>query len=341
MIDFKYAFMLFSLLFVFSTTSIWSFACPKLSCERQLNNIFFLLSLVILFIIVIFRDGRVLPDYNGYVGHFNTINLYGEDGIKSTGLEKSLVHIANIVIKYFNADIFFFFFIYAIISVLLKIIAIKLNTGSISSTLLVYISFFYILHDFIQIRIAAAMTFILFALYFRNKKQYIVAIVFYLISLYFHYSAIFYGIIFFLSDKSINGKFYFITMILSFIIPIFNINVMSIFSIPIFGIFSEKLRVYSHYRFERGDIINIPKIIRLFFGFVIIYKNNLLQKNPNNIIFIKLYLISIIVQQLFYYVPVIPTRVSELYRVNEIFVLPVLRTCFKEKLLFNFIFIFY
>jgi hypothetical protein len=323
-------------------TIFWSFTRPKLICERKLNQFFTLFIGTSLFLIVAFRSPDVLPDYNAYVNNFTIYKVYGYSEASKLSLEKSFFLISDITIRLFQSNIFFFFLIYAVFGFALKFIAINLLSDNINITLLVYLSFFYILHDFIQIRIGAAISFVLFSIYFKEQKKYLLCITLYAISIYFHYSCIFYIVIFFLKRNKINKWLYLFMICFSFIIPVFRIDFSNIFLLFDLGVYRDKIRVYSRYTPGiSDDIINIPKMIRMIFAFIMIYKMKFLEKDHNNLLFIKLYFIAIIVQQLFYSIPAIPTRVSELFRVSEIFAIPKLRCCFKEKIIYDFIIIFY
>jgi hypothetical protein len=339
----QYQFIQISLLIVFLAISILSLPRFKLICERQIDYYFLPFTIGILFLIVVFRYGPFLPDYNAYVLFFETYRNSGGEGLsRIVAVEKSFLHISNVVIRLFHGDVFFLFFIYAIIGVIFKIIAINIFSHEIRQSLLVYISFFYILHDFIQIRIGAAASFILFAIYFKTQKKYIWCLVAYLLSIYFHYSAIAYGVILFFDTRRINVHFYFTFIVVSYIISMIDINILSIFSRLDLGVLSEKIILYSRStKYLRGSVITMPKLIRLLFAFIIFLKINILNKDENSIIFIKMYFLSIGVQQLFNSIPVLPTRLSELFRISEIFVLPMLGKCFKEKNIFNVMLVFY
>ena len=95
------------------------------------------------------------------------------------------------------------FFAYAIMSIPLRLGAILKMSPLPILTLAIYISYFYQLHDLMQIRCAVASALFLFALYFRSEKKWWRAVLCILIGFLFHYSAITGFIIFFFSNKEL------------------------------------------------------------------------------------------------------------------------------------------
>lgn len=93
------------------------------------------------------------------------------------------------------------FFAYAMIAVPLHLLAIWKFTKTPFMTLGIYLSYFYMMHELVQIRVGAAVGFLLWAIYFHVKKQNLIALVLILIGASFHYSVAAGLLIFALSNK--------------------------------------------------------------------------------------------------------------------------------------------
>lgn len=103
-------------------------------------------------------------------------------------------------ILFFN-NVAAFFLIYALLGVGLKILAIKRSSDYPVFSFFLYVFFYYILHDFTQIRAGVASALFLLAIYDRvnsNNRQALTKIIF---AVCFHYSAIITLFIFLLNNK--------------------------------------------------------------------------------------------------------------------------------------------
>ena len=139
------------------------------------------------------------PDSDNY-----EIMYYSINSLDDTIREPSLVYIAY-YLNTLGFGVNALFFTYAFLSIPLRLGAIcKLSKLPIL-TLSIYISYFYQLHDLMQIRCAVASSLFLFALYFRAEKRLWMTVLFILIGFFFHYSAFAGFIILFFSNKELKG----------------------------------------------------------------------------------------------------------------------------------------
>ncbi len=137
------------------------------------------------------------PDSDNY-----EIMYYSINSLDDTIREPSMVYISY-YLKALGFGINALFFTYAFLSIPLRLGAIcKLSPLPIL-TLSIYISYFYQLHDLMQIRCAVASSLFLFAIYFRTEKRWWWAILCILLGFLFHYSAITGLVIFFFSNKEL------------------------------------------------------------------------------------------------------------------------------------------
>lgn len=321
--------------FCFFSLLIPSFIPIKKGRPDKFNLIIlYLFIFVCLFITIITRDFKHLPDQNEYINFFQIYIKSGSNALSYVAsLEPSFKLISSIVKYFFFSEVFMLFFIYTIIGFIIKNIYIyKLQTENkyIFLSLLIYCSYFLILHDFIQIRVGAAISFFWIAIKYKVEKKYVKEIIFLILSVFFHYSAVFGFIIIFLPYKTEwKTKLYILFLFIALIIAILHINIISIFTfLP--DVYLQKIKMYMNYKTDDFSIFSLSKLVRYFFIFIILMNSKKI-KNPYMLIFCKLYYFSIFFQLIFSTIPVLPTRISEFFRVSEIFVLPCLVSFFKEK----------
>ena len=313
---------------------------------RELYSCCYFFLITVLFIIIITRDFSNLPDQTEYIRYFNTYLHERDSVLKNLVLIEPSFKILSILVKLiFNENVFVLFLLYSIIgycSKVLEIYKLRNENRFCFLTLFIYSSYYLILQDFIQIRVAASMAFFLRAVdckIYNYRKR---CLLFLMLSFFFHYSAIVGFIILFVSDKHWNIKLYMYGLVIVFCIALLRINVISILSYLPLGSISVKIEVYRNYKGTNlVNIFSFSKIVRYTILLMLIILHKRIQWKSFSIIFAKLYYFSIFFQLLFSTVPVIPTRVSEFFRLSEIFVLPFFITCIKEKkVIISFIIIY-
>lgn len=304
----------------------------------------YLFIMLFMFLGIITRDFKHLADQKGYILYFDTYINDGAEALSYIVNVEPTFKLISSFVKYFCfSNVYIMFFIYTLFGYFIKVSYIyKLKTENkyIFLSLLIYCSFFYFLHDFIQIRVGAAISFFWIAIYNKlenNKKKEILALV---VSVLFHYSAIFGFIILILSDKKWNVSFYILGFIAALLVSVFKINIFQLFSLLPNGVYLTKLMMYKTYETDTFSIFSMSKIVRYFILFIILLNSKKI-KNNYMIFFSKLYFFSIFFQLLFSSIPVVPTRISEFYRVVEVFVLPYLIKFFKEKRIVITLILFY
>lgn len=165
------------------------------------SDVFIVVSLIGMVMIIVAGSRGVYdtPDSDNYEILYYSVNSLDDD-IR----EPSMVYLSY----YLNSlgfGINAFFFAYAAMSIPLRLTAILKLSPLPILTLAIYISYFYQLHDLMQIRCAVASALFLFALYFRAQKKWWKALFFILIGMLFHYSAFAGIVILFFSNKELNA----------------------------------------------------------------------------------------------------------------------------------------
>lgn len=237
------------------------------------------------------------------------------------------------LLRRITANEYGFLFTFAALSIALKLSAIYRITPLIWSSLLIYIVNIFILHDMIQMRCAIASGLLLHVVYYlgnRDSKRFLLTSA---VALLFHYSAIIFLPLWLLSVERSYKYFYIGLIVLSYVVggvlPIANL----LQYLPIEGV----QNLWAMYEYTVGDEINIFNAMQLgriaICVFLLLFIDKISLYNKYAILMAKIYAISLASLVLFSSVPVIAFRVSELYQVVEIVLIPMIAYAFNGKVL--------
>ena len=185
--------MVVSLILLFITCLSLSFIEERLN-DRDKKIIYVLLGVAMIFIAGL-REVGSTPDTETYEEMFYSKG----DDITSLLTEPSFFFIADIV-QAMSLGVNGLFFAYAIISVPIHLTALWKLSKMPFLTLTLYISYYYMMHDMVQIRCAVASGLFLWAIYFYVERKKLYTLLLILLGTFFHYSAIAGLAIFFLGN---------------------------------------------------------------------------------------------------------------------------------------------
>ena len=137
------------------------------------------------------------PDSDNYETNYYNVNNTDDDY-----REPSFVYISY-YLNMMGLSVSALFFAYALLSIPIRLAAICKLSNLPILTLGIYISYFYQLHDLMQIRCAVASALFLFAIYYRAEAKWWKSVLCILIGSVFHYSAVAGFVIFFFSNKEL------------------------------------------------------------------------------------------------------------------------------------------
>ena len=261
-----------------------------------------------------------MADRSGYYDFWRNL---GSDRI-----EQGFVLLKNLV-QYFTDNFNVFLFCSAALSIGIKIFAICKFTSLIWGSLLIYISNIFILHDMIQMRCAIASGLLLFAVYSLEKKKIVFFFIISIIAYLFHYSSLAIFPLLFIDRVRYQKVLYIALIGLSYLfagaLPI----ELLISYIPIDGIHNLWI-AYSNTVGEEVNIFNSVQITRVILCILfIINLEKISVYNHGVILLTKIYAISLSLFVLLSSVPVLAFRISELYQVVEIILIPMIVYAFK------------
>lgn len=268
-----------------------------------------------------FRDGDAVADYNVYLQYY--------ENYTDVLVEPSFVLISFFVHHIFAHPIFVFI-IYAILGVTLKFVAIKQLTQLWFLSILIYISYFFILHELTQIRVGVASGLVLLSikpLYERNLKRFLVYAI---IAVFFHFSAIIIFAFWFLNPFKINRFLYGLLIPIAYVVYFLKINLVYVIPIPYI---KEKMDIYQQLlETQQINVFNLLYLVKCVILYYLLYFLPQIQAySKYAVILLKLYAISLFCFTFFAIIPVLGFRISELIGIVEIIVLPFIYYTIKPK----------
>lgn len=285
---------------------------------------------IILVIIASLRSSK-MADYM----HYHNLFYFNGD-FNSTRIESGFIFLLNICKKLITSDFIYFLSIVATISIFSKIIAICKITNLWWGAMAIFISSRFILLDMIQIRAAIAAGFFLISMYYAIQRNLKWFIIFTILAITFHWTAIITVAFWFVDNKRLNKPFYLLLIPFSYIFAIIGISITHWFGfIPIDAIqhlysgYSKSITYGSTKNFNLFDILYLGRSFVCIF--LLIFCNVIQQRNKYFILFIKIYTIAICSYCLLWSLPVAAYRISEFLLISEIIAIPSFITLFHRS----------
>lgn len=234
------------------------------------------------------------------------------------------------------------FLIYALIAIPTKLKALYGMTPYIFTALIIYIPIYYELHDLIQIRAAAACAFLLLAQNPLSNKRYWTATLLMIIAILFHYSSVVFIPFLFIGNRQLG---YNSRLAVACVIPVcFVIYLMGkdLFSLIPSSFMGGKLDYYQKTS-EKGEwemallYKNVYFMLKVAMMYLCLYfYNHIVENNRLAPLLLNLFLASILSPMLFSTIPVIASRVSDMYGIIDCIVFTFALYLFSPKYLVRF-----
>lgn len=234
------------------------------------------------------------------------------------------------------------FLIYALIAIPTKLKALYGMTPYIFTALIIYIPIYYELHDLIQIRATAACAFLLLALNPLSNKRYWTATLLMIIAILFHYSSVVFIPFLFIGNRQLG---YNSRLVVACVIPVcFVIYLMGkdLFSLIPSSILGGKLDYYQKTS-EKGEwemallYKNVYFMLKVAMMYLCLYfYNHIVENNRLAPLLLNLFLASILSPMLFSTIPVIASRVSDMYGIIDCIVFTFALYLFSPRYLARF-----
>lgn len=286
------------------------------------SNIFYWFLGGLLVLLATFGNRQSFPDYYEYVEAYE----YGSERFEVT------FSILNALANKLGSISWLFFF-YASISVFSKLYVIKKMSKHYWASIAVYLSYFFVLHDLIQIRAGAASGLLLLALFYYTQNKRLKCFFMICIASLFHVSAIIGLVILFFSFIPYNKKMWILFLFTSFVVAGFTAVI-----IPDSLYFLDFLSYYLHYADEAyinehgtANLFSVQQLLRYFFYYLIMYRSNYVFEAETNLALFKTFFIATVLFCFLSFIPAAAFRLSDLLYPVEILILPNLLVRLKTK----------
>ena len=268
------------------------------------------------------------PDSLNYENSF----LYGSSDVLEF-TEPSYFLLADFV-QFFTDDVHGLFFMYAAIGITLRFYAIRKLSYFYFLPLAIYMGNFYILHDYIQMRVSIASAFLLLSIIPLSKGKKGWALLCYLLGAFFHYSAFILLIILCFSNKPLTTTWkYILIAIVPIGVVLFFLHIDFINMLPI-SFVQEKVETYQELvnkGFYEETSLKSPfiwtKAAALYY--ILYYYDRIYERCPYLPILLKITGLSLLSFFAFSSISVVAGRISELFGIVEILLFPCI--CFTFK----------
>lgn len=303
--------------------------------EDYIKRYRFFLYILMGFVMVLIAGLREIgldPDSENYEYSFHHYYQSTEMGM----VEPSFTLISAIL-NVFTDNVHFLFLVYAFLGVTIKLYAFKKNLPCIFVPMMLYISFYFVLHEMTQIRAGVVSALFLLAVYHIAKKEKRKALLLIIVGSFFHYSslALLPTLVFGNKDFTRKGSILIALLIpLSYLIYFGGISMLLNTDIPLIG---NKLAIYQQ-AMEKGKMtvnINVFDPVHLvsvmLFYYTLYFRKTITAFNENYNVVIKIVAIGLFLHTSLAFLPVLALRISQLYCIVNIFLFSGIVYTFKQK----------
>lgn len=299
--------------------------------KNAIEQLVFFAFATLLLAIAAFRPVGIDQDSLNYVALFNG------QGNQDIEIEPSFYMIVN-ACKMLTDDARILFIVYALLAIPIKAFGMTRASRMWMLSLVTWMGYYYIYQDFTQIRIAVSTGIFLFALTFHGNGQKSIALLLYLLAIFFHSTAALYLPLLLFGSKPLGLTAKSILSILPLLGIIINrLHIDPVMFLPIPQL-QDRIELYEAMRDSgfMGDSINtfnIPFLFKLFIFYFILWKEKYItEKMPQLALYLKIFVYSICCFLVFSFMPVMAWRLSEVTGIIEIILFPAIVYVFREEI---------
>lgn len=304
---------------------------------KRYMKVFYCLVSCFLILVAGFRPEGIDRDYLSYLEHFYNYQDY-------LLLEPSFKLISYCIYNIMGDSPILLFLIYAILGVSLKMIAIKQLSTLVWGGVLVYLSYYFLLHEMTQIRAGVASGFLLLSIKPLYDKRLKLFLLYAGCATIFHYSGIIIFLLWFFKN-GINKNFLAGMIPLAIMVYIIG-GTGFVYNLPI-PILGNKLMIYQNLKdtdsfHNEINVFNAVYIVKLILFYLFWWKYKLLKAHSQYFpLLFTIYGFSLCLIPLLSDIPVLAYRLSELLGIVEIVLFPLICYLFKPDVISRFILFVY
>lgn len=259
-----------------------------------------------------------------------------EDPIVEVATEPTFIYLSRWIIAH-GGDVVVLFFIYAALTIPLKLTALWKCTPYIFTAMIVYMGLYYPLHDVVQIRCGLATAILLWALIPLSKRQYFKATALMLIATTFHYSSLAFLPVLLIGNIPV-GKYwkYALGATVPICLALYLVHIDATILIPSSQI-EGKMDLYKEMSESGGWEEYIPyKQVPFLAEFVLLYVYLFFYDTIKKYcefapILVKIIVIEMVCMIMFAGIPVLGARLHELFGVFNVLAFTCCMYCIKPK----------
>jgi EpsG family len=283
---------------------------------------------LMLFLFAAVRGSEIDRDYLAYLNLYVDVVQYNFQNI-----EPSFIVVSRFVNFWFG-NVLWLFIIYAALGILIKLFAISKIANFKILTLILYYCNFYLIWEMTQIRVAVAGALILLAIIPLADRKYVHYIILCSIATLFHFTALILFSVLFINSTKLHKKFYAILIPIGCILWYLSVDFTDIALYVPLDLVNQKIVIYQNAVELSGNPFNYLFICRCAFAyFLLVHAERLLSINRFFVVFLKFYFLGLFLHVGLFVVPGVATRLSELFLVVEIFLIPMVIVFFKERVI--------
>lgn len=299
---------------------------------KRYRSFLYILMGFVMVLIAGLREIGLDPDSENYEYSFQHYYQSSEMGM----VEPSFTLISA-VLNVFTDNVHLLLLVYALLGVTIKLYAFKKNLQCIFVPLMLYISFYFVLHEMTQIRAGVVSALFLLAVYYIAKKEKRKALLLIIVGSFFHYSSLALLPTLMFGNKDFNRKENIMIALLiplSYLIYFGGISMLLNTDIPLIG---NKLAIYQQ-AMEKGKMtvnINVFDPVHLvsvmLFYYTLYFRKTITAFNENYNVVIKIVALGLFLHTSLAFLPVLALRISQLYSIVNIFLFSGIVYTFKQK----------
>ncbi|MDC0886623.1 EpsG family protein [Altererythrobacter sp.] len=315
---------------LFGTISVFGLVANAIR-DARVERLLFVAVGVLLVLFAGLREVGVDQDSFGYLRYYNL-----DDFNMGRVAEPTFVLIANITRSISSQDgLSYLFFIYALAGVTLKLLAIRRLTELYWLALLTYFSWYFLLHEFTQIRAAIASGLVLLSLPFVLQRRLFPFVLTITIASLFHFSALLAFALYLLRNRRLE---YWEKVLIAASVPLgsllhfFGVNLFIILPIELVQL---KVETYTEAEAARNiklNVFNAVYLIKYSLLYVFLLFSTKLQEESEYFpIILKMYAIAMFSYLALSFNSAFAIRISELFGVVEILLIPMFYYLIKPR----------
>ena len=226
-------------------------------------------------------------------------------------------------------------FFFALCAVSCKMKAIRDYSDFMFFSLFIYICNFFLLHEIIQIRAGLAVGIALLSFRYILRRDFPRFAMTLFLAVMVHYSAIMFFPFYFVNTKKIPVWLYVLIPLVPYVLMKSGFDVFEMLGNMNLGVYSEKIKVYKLEQYYNDYTIhemNLSLLFQILLSvFLLINRQQLSERNPYGILFLKINIFAIAAFYLFFPLAVFAFRFWEMMSIVQIFLIPSLIYFIKPR----------